>query len=355
MKKRLLSVLLCTMMVLVAGCGSTANDSGGSAGSEETSEASEEQTQDIVIGVALPTAQEERWVRDREAIEAAAKELGVEVLVQVANNDSDKQYSQIENLVAQGVDAIMFTPVDTGAVSNVIQNAHDEGIVVVNYDRMPSDCYLDAAVKYDDTRNGELIASAVAEQVTEGNYVVLNGDKSSGASVVMLHEGMVSQIQDYVDAGDVTIVADQYCKEWKAEEAMAYMENVLSENNNDIVAVLAMNDGIASGAIQALEAQGLAGTVAVSGMDAELSAAQRIVAGTQTSTLFKDTKELAKLALETTVALVKGEDPGLTDTENNGFMDVPIKGLDAIVVTKDNLDEVLIDGGYMSQEDVYGN
>ncbi len=351
MKKRFLNVLLSMglVMVTLVGCG---NSNGVR---DNTAETKSDSNDKIIVGVALPTAQEERWVRDKEAIEAAAEEMGIEVLVQVANNDSDKQYSQIENLVAQGVDAIMFTPVDTGAVSNVIQNAHDEGIIVVNYDRMPSDCYLDAAVKYDDVRNGELIASAVAKTVSEGNYVILNGDKSSGASVVMLHDGMVSQIQNYIDAGDVTIVADQYCKEWKAEEAMAYMENILSENKNQISAVLAMNDGIASGAIRALDAQGLAGKVPVSGMDAELSAAQRIIAGTQTSTLFKDTKELAKLALQTTVALVKGEDPGLTDTENNGYMDVPIRGLDAIVVTKDNLDEILIDGGYMTHEEVYGN
>lgn len=353
MKKRLVSVLVCAAMAmtLLMGCGGNAAED--SKGSDDTGKS--DGGDKVVIGVALPTAQEERWVRDREAIEAAAAEMGVEVLVQVANNDSDKQYSQIENLIAQGVDAIMFTPVDTGAVSNVIQTAHDEGIIVVNYDRMPSDCYLDGAVKYDDTRNGELIASAVAGMVQEGNYVVLNGDKASGASVVMLHDGMLSQIQSYVDSGAVKVVADQYCKEWKAEEAMAYMENILSENNNKIAGVLAMNDGIASGAIQALEAQGLAGKVPVSGMDAELSAAQRIAAGTQTSTLFKDTKELATLALETTIALAKGEDAGLTDTENNGLMDVPIKGLDATVVTKDNLDEVLIDGGYMTKEEVYGN
>ncbi len=354
MKKMVLVVLGITILMSAALAGCSKKEVQETPGNSSNTEVSENGDEKLVIGVALPTAQEERWVRDREAIEAVAAEMGIEVLVQVANNDSDKQFSQIENLVAQGIDALIFTPVDTGAVSSIIESVHEEGIIVVNYDRMPSDCYLDASIKYDDVRNGELIASAVAEQVKKGKYVILNGDKSSGSSVVMLHEGMLSQIQDYVDAGDVTIVTDQYCKEWKSEEALAYMENALSANDNDIQAVLAMNDGIASGAIQALEAQGLAGKVAVTGMDAELSAAQRIVEGTQTSTLFKDTKALAKLALTTTVKLVKGEEAGLTGTENNGLMDVPTLSLDAIVVIKDNLDEVLIGGGYMTKEEVYG-
>jgi D-xylose transport system substrate-binding protein len=164
---------------------------------------------------------------------------------------------------------------------------------------------------------------------------------------------MKDELKPLFDSGSAQMIMEQYCKEWKAEEGLAYAENVLSQYNNDVTAFICMNDGIASGAIRALEAQGLAGKILVTGMDAELTAIQRIAAGTQGSTLYKDSKILARAAVETAVKIAKGEDLGTDETFSFGINDFPFVITRSVIITKDNLDSVLIDGGVLKREDVY--
>jgi D-xylose transport system substrate-binding protein len=310
-------------------------------------------TDTIKIGFAMKTLQEERWLVELQNVEAVVEELGVELIVQVANNDSEKQISQIENLATQGIDVLMIIPVDGGAVTNVVDDLHKQGIKIMAYDQEFDNAYCDVFVGYDSYLNGSMIARVAAEEKRPGNYVFLYGDRASGAAIVLLSNGMKDELKPLFDSGSAQMVMEQYCKEWKAEEGLAYAENVLSQYNNDITAFICMNDGIASGAIRALEAQGLAGKVLVTGMDAELTAIQRIAAGTQTSTLFKDSKILARAAVETAVKIAKGEALDTDATFSFGVNEFPFVITRSVIITKDNLDSVLIDGGVMKREDIY--
>lgn len=304
---------------------------------------------EITIGYCVKTLQEERWQREVEGCEAAAAELGVNFIVNVANGDAQLQTSQIENFVTQGVDAILVTAVDTGALANAIEDAQRAGVKIVIYDNPLENSAGDAFVGYRDETNGELIASIVKDLGVEGNVALLHGDETSGISLLVKGE------KEVLAECPVEIVFEQYCLNWGAEAALAHAQNALTLHDNDIQAFVCMNDGIASGTIQALEEVGLAGQVVVTGMDCELSAVQRIVEGTQTSTLYKDSNALSRAAVEAAVALVKGEEVATEYTVNFGVNDMPHVVVYSVVVTKDNVDSAIIDAGVYTQEEVYGS
>jgi D-xylose transport system substrate-binding protein len=169
-----------------------------------------------------------------------------------------------------------------------------------------------------------------------------------------LRKGHLNVLKPYLERGDITLAADQWARDWQPVEALKVMENALTRTGNRVDAVLAANDGTAGGAIQALAEQKLAGRVPVTGQDAELSACQRIVAGTQGMTIYKPIKRLADKAAEVAVLLARKQPvPDPTTKVHNGKIDVPSILLPAVTVDRDNLDETVIKDGYQKREDVY--
>jgi D-xylose transport system substrate-binding protein len=162
-------------------------------------------------------------------------------------------------------------------------------------------------------------------------------------------------LQPAIERGDVKIVTDQWAREWLASEALKHTENALTQSKNNVAAVVASNDGTAGGAIRALEEQGLAGKVLVSGQDAELAAIQRIVAGTQSMTVYKPVAQLAQKGAEAAVALARGERVEPNSTVNNGRKEVASLLLESITVDKNNVVDTVIKDGYLKMEDVYRN
>lgn len=307
----------------------------------------------VKIGLSLPTQREERWVRDKETMEAEAKKLGIDLEVQVSDNDSARQVSQCENLITKGIKVLIIGPHDAKAAAAIVEKAHAAGVKVVSYDRLILDSDPDVYITFDNIKVGELQGKFITEKTPKGNYVVLAGDPSDN-NAKLFKEGAMKYIKPLADKGDIKIVLEQACKDWKPDEAMKQTENALTAQKNDIQAVLAPNDGTAGGVIQALAAQGLAGKIPVTGQDSELSAAKRILEGTQSMTIYKDTRELGKVAIATAIKMAKGEPVTTVNKINNGKMDVPAVLLDAVVVDKSNLDKMLIDSGYLKKEDVYG-
>ena len=310
----------------------------------------------VVIGLSLPTQQEERWVRDKETMEAAAKEAGVELKVQIANADSGQQDSQAKNLIAQGVDVLILAPNDAAAAATIVDEAEKEGIPVISYDRLITNTKnLDYYLSFDNVKVGELQGEYITKAVPKGQYIIMSGDPADN-NAKLFKEGAMKFLQPLIDSGDITVITDQAVDGWKPENALKIVEDSLTKANNKVDAILAPNDGTAGGAIEAMAAQGLAGNVPITGQDAELAAAQRIVAGTQSMTIFKDTRELGKAAIEAAIKLAKGEKlDNATQVVNNGVFDVPSILLTPYAVDKDNIDKMLIDSGYLKKEDVYKN
>ncbi|WEK55548.1 MAG: D-xylose ABC transporter substrate-binding protein [Candidatus Cohnella colombiensis] len=346
--------LVLALVLVISACGSNNNSSSGSSDAGKSSSKSSNSDAKIKIGFSLDTLQEERWQKDRDLFVAAAEALGASVDVQAANSDDAKQIAQAESLISQGVDILVVVPHNAEATAAIVEKAHAAGIKVLAYDRLIKNSDLDLYVSFDNERVGEMQAKAITALAPKGKYVYIGGSETDN-NAHLFKKGAFNILQPLIDSGDIQVVYDQFTKDWNPANALANMENALTANNNKVDAVVAANDGTAGGVIQALTAQGMAGKIPVSGQDAELAAAQRIVEGTQTMTVYKPIKLLAEKAAELAVKMAKGEDVGADKKVNNGKIDVPSILLDPIAVDKSNIDATVIADGFHSKEDVYKN
>jgi D-xylose transport system substrate-binding protein len=307
----------------------------------------------IRIGLSLDTLKEERWQHDRDLFVAHAQELGADVLVQAANSDDELQNSQAENLLTEGVNVLVVVPHNGKSAATIVESAHKAGVPVIAYDRLIRDCDLDLYVTFDPEKVGEEQADYAVKHRPKGNYVLIGGAPTDN-NAVLVRQGQMKILQPYIDRGDIKIVADQWATDWQPVEALKIMENALTKNNNKVDAVIVSNDGTAGGVVQALNEQGLAGKVLVTGQDADLAGCQRIVQGTQSMTVYKPLPKLADKAAELAIALA--EKKPITDPVsklNNGKIDVPSILLPTVEVDKDNLDATVIADGFQKKEDVY--
>ncbi len=311
----------------------------------------------ILIGLSLDTLAVERWQRDLDLFKKRAKQLGADVLPQSANGNPALQNEQAENLLTRGVDVLVVVAQNAETSAVIVESAHrqDPRVPVIGYDRIIRNCDLDLYISFDNVTVGELQAEYVVKKVPKGKYFLLGGAQTDD-NAKQLREGQMNVLRPYIDRGDIEIVGEQWCTDWQPLEALRHIENALTRQDNRIDAIVASNDGTAGGAIQALEAQRLAGKVAISGQDADLAACQRIVEGTQTMTVYKPIRKLAYRAAEIAVAMARGEDYGEpTRTVFNGKENVVAVLLTPVPVDKSNLYETVIKDGYHKLEEVYRN
>lgn len=304
------------------------------------------------IGFSIDDLRLERWARDRDYFTAAAQKLGAKVYVQSADASEQRQIAQIENLISRGVDVLVIVPYNATVLNNAIREAKKAKIKVVSYDRLILNADVDAYVSFDNKAVGELQAQSLVNLKPKGNYYLLGGAPTDNNAKI-LREGQMKVLQPLVDKGDIKIVGKQWVKDWSASEAMAIVENALTASGNKIDAVVASNDGTAGGAIQALASQKLAGKVVVSGQDADLAAVRRLIAGTQTMTVYKPLRALASNAATVAVQLVRNQKPAYTAKLHNGFKNVDSLLLKPIMLNKSNVD-LLVKDGFYSQAQLAG-
>jgi D-xylose transport system substrate-binding protein len=338
--------ILLAITLLAAGCVNAPPDknAGAPAGSSGK----------VRIGLSMDTLKEERWQTDRDLFLARAKELGADVLVQVANGDDAVQTQQAENLLTQGVDVLVVVPHNGEVAASIVDSAKRQGVPVISYDRLIRNSDVDLYISFDNVKVGELQARYLLERAPRGNYVLIGGAPTDN-NAILFREGQMKVLQPAVNAGDIKIVSAQWAREWLANEALKHTENALTQANNDVVAVVVSNDGTAGGVVQALEEQKLSGKVLVSGQDADVAALQRIVEGKQSMTVYKPIEPLARRGAEAAVALARKEMPETTGTVNNGKKDVPSILLEPIAVDKNNVASTVIKDGFRKVEDVYKN
>ena len=306
--------------------------------------------QNLTVGVSWSNFQEERWKTDEAAIKSALDAAGATYVSADAQSSSSKQLTDIESLIAQGVDALIVLGQDTAAVVPAVQAAADQGIPVVAYDRLiedPRAFYL----TFDNVEVGRMQARAVLEAAPNGRYVMIKGSPTD-PNADFLRGGQQEVIQAAIDAGDIEIVGEAYTDGWLPANAQRNMEQILTETGNEVDAVVASNDGTAGGVVAALTAVGLDG-IPVSGQDGDHAALNRVASGTQTVSVWKDARDLGKSAAEIAVALAGGTDMSQVDgvqkwTSPSGT-EMFAKFLAPVPVTKDNLGAV-VDAGWITQE-----
>ena len=358
MKKRLsvfLSLILCA--ALLVACGNQATPSNGSSANNSANNTAADTNDDdkILIGMAFATLQEERYNKERGFMEAKAAELGVDVVFQDAQNNAANQISQVENLINQGVDIIVINCVDEQTGKNAAAICKNAGVPIIAYSRVLQCADVTINLGYDGVWVGEQQAKAAVAAVPKGNYAIIAGDPMEPEGLKM-YKGIWNVLQPEVDAGNIDVVFDQFSAGWLAENAMANAENALTQNNNDIDAIIVLNDNMAGGVAQAVKAQGLDGQIYMTGGDCDLAGCQRIAEGTQGMTIYWNNKILAETAVQGAVNCVKGDDSMITtSTKLETGEEIPMIGCNVDVVDANNLVEIVIDGGVYPVEDVYVN
>lgn len=308
--------------------------------------------QSLTVGVSWSNFQEERWKTDEAAIKAALDAAGATYVSADAQSSSSKQLSDIEALMAQGVNALIVLAQDNAAIVPAVQAAADAGIPVISYDRLIEDPRA-FYITFDNVEVGRLQATEVFKLAPKGNYVMIKGSPTD-PNADFLRQGQQEVIQKAVDAGDIKIVGEAYTDGWLPANAQRNMEQFLTENANKVDAVVASNDGTAGGSIAALTAAGLSG-IPVSGQDADKAALNRIAAGSQTVSVFKDSRDLGKGAAEIALALAGGTKPdaiaNATKFTTPSGKEVDAVFLKPVAITKDNLN-VVVDGGWITKEEL---
>ena len=303
--------------------------------------------QEMTVGVSWSNFQEERWKTDEAAIKGALEAAGIGYLSADAQSSSGKQLSDIENLIAQGADALIILAQDASSVGPAVQAAADEGIPVIAYDRLIEDSrafYL----TFDNVEVGRMQARAVLAAQPTGNYVMIKGSPTD-PNADFLRGGQQEILQAAIDSGTITIVGEAYTDGWVPANAQRNMEQILTANDNKVDAVVASNDGTAGGVVAALTAQGMEG-IPVSGQDGDHAALNRVATGTQTVSVWKDARALGREAGEIAVALIKEMDvEGATEWTSPSGTTMTAKFLSPVPVTADNLNDVL-DAGWISKE-----
>jgi D-xylose transport system substrate-binding protein len=248
---------------------------------------------------------------------------------------------------------LIVAPHNGEIAAAIVEAAHRQGVPVIAYDRLIKNSDLDLYISHQVVKIGEMQAQYLLDHVNKkpANFVIVGGSPTDN-NALLLHQGQMNVLTPAVNRGDVKIVTDQYAKEWQASAALNIVENALTQSNNQVDAVVCSNDGTARGAVQALEGQGLAGKVLVSGQDADLASLKLIVEGKQTMTIYKPIQPLAYGAVDAAIKLARGEKVETTDTIDNARKQVPAVLLEPVAVDRNNLVDTVVKDGYQTLEQI---
>ena len=316
----------------------------------------------LTIGFSIATATFiiERWNKDLKVFTGAAKELGADVIVQLSAGGVQEQISQINYMVNQNIDILVVIAHDTELIAGVIKHIREAGIPVIAYDRLIQGVALDAYISFDSREVGRHFGRALQGAVPRGRYLIVNGsinDVNSFDISAGLHEIIDPSIQ----RGNIELVREIWLEEWSSDEALEKI-GAIFEETIDFDAIACGNDAIAGAAIQLLSERRLAGKIAVVGQDADLSACQRIVEGTQLMTVYKPIGRLGVKAADVVVAIgqkARGDankeiPPPDRILDNHSNTMIPAYLEESSAIFKHNIDEVIRDG-FHSRDDVFRN
>ena len=306
----------------------------------------------VKIGLLMDNFEQERWERDKDFFIQHAGELGAKVMVEVADGNPAKQFDQAEKLLNQKVDVLVIVPVDLNEAANIVLLAHRYGVKVLSYDRLIKNCNLDFYISFDNVEVGKLQAEYLTKVCPTGNYAIIGGAiTDNNATLIKL--GQISVLEPLVEKGDIKIVYDKFVDKWTEENGYNSMNECLKKNKT-VNAVLVANDGLADGVARSLEEHNLLGKVHFSGEDAETKACQRIIAGTQSMTVYKPIEAIAYKAAEISIRLARDDNfKEIHLSVNNGKKMVPSLLLPSMVVNRETIKLTVVADGYLKENKIY--
>ena len=324
------------------------------------------------IGIAMPTKSSARWISDGNSMVQQFEAAGYKTDLQYAEDDIPNQLAQIENMIVKGVDVLVIAAIDGTTLSNALQQAADSGIKVIAYDRLIRDsANVDYYATFDNFKVGVQQASTIVDalDMSKGPHnIELFGGSPDDNNAYFFYNGAMSVLQPLIDDGKLVVKSGQMGMDtvgtlrWDGAVAQARMDNLLSAYYSDarVDAVLSPYDGLSIGILSSLKGVGYGSESQpmplVSGQDAEVPSVKSILAGEQHSTIFKDTRELARVTVGMVDALLQGSEPEINDTTtyDNGVKVVPSYLLEPVAVDESNWEKVLIDSGYYTIEQIKG-
>ena len=360
MKKLISVALTLTMAVGLAACSS------GGSGTSTPSGTNNGKT----AGIAMPTKTSQRWIDDGNNMVKALQKLGYKTDLQYADNVVQNQVSQLENMITKGENVLVIASIDGTALTDVIQKAHDAKIPIISYDRLiTKTAYVDYYATFDNFKVGVLqagyIETALGLKDGKGPFnIELFAGSPDDNNATFFFNGAMSVLQPYITSGKLVVKSGQTAfnqvatLRWDGATAQARMDNILSKNytSTKVDAVLSPYDGISIGIISSLKGVGYGSATqkmpVVTGQDCEVASVKSIIAGEQTSSIFKDTRVLADKAAEMADAVLSGKTPVTNDTKsyNTGLKIVPSFLCDPVVVDKANYQKILVDSGYYTAD-----
>lgn len=323
------------------------------------------------VGIAMPTKSSARWITDGYTMKKLFEKAGYKVDLQYAEDQIPNQLAQIENMIVKGVNVLVIAPIDGTTLTNVLEDAHASGVQVISYDRLIKNSpYVDYYATFDNFKVGVLQAKSLMsgmEKRGKGPYnIELFGGSPDDNNAYFFYNGAMSVLQPLIDSGKVKVVSGQMgmakvgTLRWDGATAQARMDDLLSAHytNKRLDGVLSPYDGISIGILSSLKGVGYGSggmpMPIVTGQDAEIPSIKSIIAGEQYSTIFKDTRKLAAVAVNMAQAIVKGTKPEVNDTKtyNNGVKVVPSYLLQPVTVNKSNWEKVLLGSGYYKKSQI---
>jgi putative multiple sugar transport system substrate-binding protein len=375
MRKYVSAFAAAGLIFSLAACSSGSEEAAAPAASGEASAAAADCTpgEKGTIGVAMPTKSSTRWIADGDAMVEQLTAAGYQVDLQYAEDDIPTQVSQVENMVTKGVQMLVIAAIDGTALGDILNTAEESNIPVIAYDRLIRESgAVDYYSTFDNFGVGVLQAEALVEGLKatgEGPYnVELFAGSPDDNNATFFWNGAMSILQPLIDSGEMKVVSGQTdfdqaaILRWDPATAQKRMEDLLTSayTTETVDGVLSPYDGLSLGIIAALKANGYGSgdkpLSVVTGQDAEIQSVQSILKDEQNSTVFKDTRELAKVTVGMIEAIGNCEEPEVNDTETyeNGVKVVPSYLLKPVTVTKDNVTEALVDTGYYTQDEIDG-
>jgi D-xylose transport system substrate-binding protein len=306
------------------------------------------QKKEITIGFSIEAVEGERWQTDLDEFQQRAHELGGAVVTRSANGDDDLQFRQIKELLKRGIDVLVFLPHDTSKAGRIVEAAHAKHVPVISYDRLAS-APVDLYVGFDLFSVGLEQAQSLVDRAPQGSYLLLGGSPLDANSKVV-RAGQMKVLQPFIDRGDIHVLADLWVPEWNATAAYIMATKELSKLEAPPAAIVASNDAIAGGAIQALADKGWSGRVLVSGQDADLAAIERIFEGSQLMTVYKPVGNEARTAAEAAIKLARHEDVESGAEVQNGTLTTKAILLPPICVTQENAKQTVLQDGFQKLE-----
>jgi D-xylose transport system substrate-binding protein len=305
------------------------------------------------IGFLMDTLKIERWNKDKSLFLEKVDSLGGIVYLEVAEGDPELQTNQAKKLLNQGIDVLVVIPVDLDKAREIVRLAHQKGVKVISYDRMIKNCQVDYYISMDNINIGELQADYLSRLLQKGKFALVGGSIND-YNAYLLHLGWMNVLQPLIERGDIEIVYDDYSNGWTQEEGYRMVHEFLKTHPKGVDAIIAGNDALASGAIQALEENGLLKTVLVAGQDADVDALKNILEGNQTITVYKPIEALANATATIALQIAKKQVPVSTQvTINNGRRLVPSILLPSQIVNKNNIKMTVISEGYVSEQEIF--